>query len=551
MASLTESATSETLKLQSYTEQELLCVYDKYKSSLDFFQQQPALDYTSFTGISTAEDLGDRTMFLAKAMPFHTEKLPDFPTRLLNFMQSSARILPLDLMVQLTEALVFLINSKMIDIAETLQALMGLQTLGDGLIQQLAFSYVIQSIIHMNQEHKNDLQNILFRMLQQEDEAKAERALITLCDLHRKKVWSDDRTADAICIACLNPSSSVMIVALSFLLEFEKMEDDDSGDSDSKDDQATPQPQILLNKEAMYKASHKGTTSSKKEVAELRHVARSMKLQQYLSSEKSNKNYCSPLKLLKDAQGFSEKLFSRLKLSSNERFEVQMKMTEVIARTVGLHHLILLDFYPYLRKYIKSHQRDITTVLAAAVHAFHEMVPCDAVEPLLQQIVNQLLHDRPCGQDIKVVFSLLRKIRGRVPSLTTDGNKSKGKKRVLFSTMNAVNMSSGALKELSIKHLKQLSGDERIKRTKLQPGRTPDAGQFVFVCKRSVCACCREKRKIESQDRKNLPREEDSKSSPREEESETFRQIVPWKESMEVIYSLGNLGSCFTHCPVL
>ena len=44
-----------------------------------------------------------------------------------------------------------------------------------------------------------------------------------------------------------------MISALSFLLDFEKIEDGDSDDSDSEDDQATPQPQVVLNKEAMYK----------------------------------------------------------------------------------------------------------------------------------------------------------------------------------------------------------------------------------------------------------------------------------------------------------
>lgn len=30
-----------------------------------------------------------------------------------------------------------------------------------------------------------------------------------------------------------------------------------------------------------------------------------------------------------------------------------MMMLKVIARTVGLHHLILLSFYPYLQKYVQ------------------------------------------------------------------------------------------------------------------------------------------------------------------------------------------------------
>jgi hypothetical protein len=86
-------------------------------------------------------------------------------------------------------------------------------------------------------------------------------------------------------------------------------------------------------------------------------------------------------------QGFAEKLFSRLQ-KCNERFEVilifctritllmpsltfslarikhlsfeksfslqvRMMMLKVIARTIGLHHLVLLNFYPYLQRYVQ------------------------------------------------------------------------------------------------------------------------------------------------------------------------------------------------------
>lgn len=73
-------------------------------------------------------------------------------------------------------------------------------------------------------------------------------------------------------------------------------------------------------------------------------------------------------------------------------------MLKVIARTIGLHRLILLNFYPFLQKYIQvhnlnyplnvyslkswvatvlvsqPHQRDVTSLLAAAVQACHDMV---------------------------------------------------------------------------------------------------------------------------------------------------------------------------------
>lgn len=42
---------------------------------------------------------------------------------------------------------------------------------------------------------------------QEEDEVRAKRSLVVLCDLHRRKVWFGDRVANSICTACFHPSS--------------------------------------------------------------------------------------------------------------------------------------------------------------------------------------------------------------------------------------------------------------------------------------------------------------------------------------------------------
>ncbi|XP_010248735.1 PREDICTED: protein SDA1 homolog isoform X2 [Nelumbo nucifera] len=281
------------------------------------------------------------------------------------------------------------------------------------------------SIRRMNQTHKNEaknrrLQNILFAMLQEEDESKAKRSLVVLCDLHQRRVWFDDRTANAICLACLHSSSRIMIAALSFLLGYEKIEEaDDSEDSNSEDDMASENPQVILSREAVYKAYHKGTTSSKKKKqAKLQRVIRSLKKQQNMSSDNNNPRY-SPLNHLKDAQGFAEKLFSRLQ-ACNERFEVKMMLLKIIARTVGLHHLILLNLYPFLQKYVQPHQRDVTHLLASAIEACHDMVPPDTVEPLFRQIVNQFVHDRSRTEAIAVGLNAVREMCLRMPLLMTE-----------------------------------------------------------------------------------------------------------------------------------
>lgn len=54
----------------------------------------------------------------------------------------------------------------------------------------------------------------------------------------------------------------------------------------------------------------------------------------------------------------------------------------------------MLNFYPYLQKYIAPHQRDVTQVLAALVQAAHDLVPPETLAPVLRQLVDQFVHDK-------------------------------------------------------------------------------------------------------------------------------------------------------------
>ncbi|KAM0932771.1 putative SDA1 domain-containing protein [Dioscorea sansibarensis] len=386
-------------------ESELVLLRRHFDSSLQLFRHQSALAPSSDPTV--AKDLGDFAMFLAHVSPLYPSHLADFPGELVDLLRSDADSLPSSLRCHLAQALILLVNRKLVGIEETLELFMDLQILGDRTMRKLAFAHVVHSIRRMNQKHKNEainrkLQNILFLMLQKEDEARAKRALVVLSDLHRRRVWFDDRAANAICTACFHSSSRIMISALSFLLGYEQVEEEenDSDDSSSEDDTTNQTSQIILSREAVYKAHHKGTTSSKKKKkAKLQRVFRSMKKQQRVSSENNNSSWYSPLGHLKDAQGFAEKLFSRLQ-KCNERFEVKMMMLKVIART--------------------AHQRDVTTLLAAAVQACHDMVPPDAVEPLFRQIVDQFVHDRSRTEAIAVGLNVVREICLRMPLLMNE-----------------------------------------------------------------------------------------------------------------------------------
>ncbi|KAF8750434.1 hypothetical protein HU200_012375 [Digitaria exilis] len=409
-------------------EEELRQLHRHFESSVFLFQQQAALATTSSSagGGEVAKELGDLALFLAHVAPFYPDDLADLPDQIGGLLDTNARGLPPGLREHLVQALILLVNRKIVDLEDTMELFMELQVIGDRAVKKLAFSHIIHSIRRMNQKHKNDtrnrkLQNIIFKFLQAEEESRAKRAFTILCDLHRRRVWFDERTTNAICEACFHPSSRIMIAAIQFLLGYENAEQqEDESDASSSEDEADKNPQILLSKQDVYKANHKGTVASKKKKqAKLQRVIRSMKRQQRKSVEESGSSYYSPLTYLKDAQGFAEKLFSRLQ-KCNERFEVRMMMLKVIARTIGLHHLVLLNFYPYLQRYVQPHQRDVTTLLAAAVQACHDMVPPDAVEPLFKQIVNQFVHDRSRPESIAVGLNVVREICMRMPLMMNE-----------------------------------------------------------------------------------------------------------------------------------
>lgn len=264
---------------------------------------------------------------------------------------------------------------------------------------------------------------------QDDDENKAKRALAVLAELNRRKVWVDERTSNAICNACFHKSSRIMTSALRYLLGYDQAveEEDEDNSSDDDDDEATKKTGISgVTKEEIYKAHKKGTTSSKrKKQAKLERVMRSLAKQQRNKSREMDHGSHAPLQHVHDPQNFAEKLFSRLEGRLGkaegrfERFEVKLMMMQVISRVVGMHKLILLNFYPYLQRYIQPHQRDVTQLLAAAVQSCHDDVPPDAVESMIRQLVNQFVHDRARPEVMAVGLNVVREICMRIPLIMT------------------------------------------------------------------------------------------------------------------------------------
>ncbi|KAK3259277.1 hypothetical protein CYMTET_31718, partial [Cymbomonas tetramitiformis] len=164
-----------------------------------------------------------------------------------------------------------------------------------------------------------------------------------------------------------------------------------------------------------------GTDSTKKKKqAKLKRVVAKAKKQAKKEEEeaKGSANFAA-LHLLHDPQGFAEKLFSRTQGNTHHKFETKVMIIAVVSRIIGTHQLQVLNFYPYIQKYLQPHQRDSTKLLAIAVQAVHEMVPPDAIEPLLRQVVNQFVHDKARPEVVAVGIQTVREICTRNPLVIT------------------------------------------------------------------------------------------------------------------------------------
>lgn len=137
-----------------------------------------------------------------------------------------------------------------------------------------------------------------------------------------------------------------MVAALKFFLGSDKQEENDKSDSSDSENEVNPKEVIMANKV---------NKKTRKRLKQLEKVKKLVKKNKNKKEKAPSFNF-SALHLIHDPQGFAEKLFKRLEFM-NQRFEVKIMMLDVISRLIGLHQLMLLNFYPYIQRYLQPHQR--------------------------------------------------------------------------------------------------------------------------------------------------------------------------------------------------
>lgn len=312
-------------------------------------------------------------------------------------------------------ALILLRNKSLIPPNELLLLFFELLRCQDKPMRSYLKEHMIADIKNINAKQKNSklnttLQNFMFSMLSDSNAIAAKISLDIMIELYRKGVWQNAKTVNVISTACFSKVAKIMATALKFFLgkdenaDGEEGEDfSDSDDEDNSNNTPTPQEVVMANR------FNKKTRKRQRLLDRTKQVVKKFK-------KKDNKetfNF-SAIHLLHDPQTLAERLFKLLE-SFNERFELKLMLINFISRLIGIHQLFVLNFFPYLQRYLHPRQQNVTKLLQYLAQASHELTPPDLIEPILKIIANNFVTERNSNEVMAVGINSIREICARCP----------------------------------------------------------------------------------------------------------------------------------------
>ncbi len=363
-------------QLQNLMKRDPESYQEELEQQAGFFQAQ--LDVFRASPSDHSQPLAENVMFLAQVAKCYPDKLADFPQVLVGLLRDMSGVLEQDMRMTFCRALILMRHKGLLEPTDLMELFFGLLSCPDKTLRAYLREHIITDVKNVNAKKKNAqlnkrLQNFVFQALDKGDKITAKIALEVTAELYRKHIWRDARTVNAVAAACLSETTKIMVTSLNFFLGKDDDEDKkDGGDSDSEDELPTMKSATIANK------VNKKSRKRQKFLENLKKAHKKKK-----KKEKVADFNFSALHLIHDPQKFAEELFKKLE-KLKEKFEVKLLFLDLISRLIGTHELILLNYYPYIARFLQPHQREVVSMLQYSAQAAHELVPSDALEPVIR-----------------------------------------------------------------------------------------------------------------------------------------------------------------------
>lgn len=233
-------------------------------------------------------------------------------------------------------------------------------------------------------------------------------------EMWKKQIWTDAKAVEIMKEAALAQNEKVVTGGVRFFLGGDQ-EREEAADEDSDADGGID----------MRKLRHQAgiTKKSKKRANQLDKAAATVKRKEKKKNAPHPLNF-SALHLLHDPQGFVEKLFQQHLQAQQPQaklnLEQKLLVLQLVSRLVGLHKLTLVQLYSYFIKYLTPRQPSVTSFLASLAQSSHDLVPPDALEPLVQKIANEFVSEAAAGEVASAGLNAIREICVRQPLAMND-----------------------------------------------------------------------------------------------------------------------------------
>ncbi|KAK2627740.1 hypothetical protein QTJ16_002386 [Diplocarpon rosae] len=388
--------------------------FEQYVSQRDIFLVSPRTAVSS--GIVSFHDLIDFIAHVAECFPNDTA---DFPGDMKTLITLHHAELDSDLREKIVGSLVLLRRKDIIDSTDLLNTLFPiLVSTPSKTLRALLFQRIISDLRTSNSKSINhrlnrSIQTALHNLLTSDRTSqKGIWAVKITRELWKRQIWTDSKAVEIMKEAALAENAKVIGGGVRFFLggdkEREELEDD-SSDDDARIDIGKLKHQAGINKK-----SRKTKKSLEEAVKKVKKVEKKMNQPHPLNF--------SALQLLHDPQGFAETLFSKHLHNSKSKLNLEQKLLvlQLVCRLVGLHKLTVICLYSYFIKYLTPKQPSVTSFLASLAQATHDLVPPDALEPLVQKIANEFVSEASASEVASAGLNAIREICVRQPLAMND-----------------------------------------------------------------------------------------------------------------------------------
>lgn len=385
----------------------------------------------SVNGNASVAELMELIGFISQVCSCFPEHTANFTNELRQLLLEHHQTLPFELKEKILTSLTMLRNKGVITPEQLIQTLFplliaySLQGNSLGLnshareLRTLIYNNLVTLLKNANLGSKNQKLNkstqaICFNLLDQPDSQGLWAARLTR-ELWRRGIWDDSRTIEIMTQAALHSDTKIALAGIMFFLDADREREETF--EDKSDDEDDVNIDALKHRLEINKKTGKRAKKLKNAISTVR--KRGLKGQ-------ANQNFLnfSAIHLLRDPQGFTERLFKNhlgggngTGSKRNSRFDLTQRIAimQLISRLIGTHKLTVLGIYSYFHKYLTPKQVDVTKIMAASAQACHDLVPPDTLQALVRRIADEFVSDGVANQVAAAGLNTIREICSRAP----------------------------------------------------------------------------------------------------------------------------------------